>query len=837
MDVPKNPILKEFIMIELLSPVGDFECLKAAVQNGADSVYFGSDTFSARAFAHNFGPEELEKAIHYAKIRGVKTHLTLNTLIKDDEFETALDLAKTAYEAGIDAIIVQDLGLATKLIKLFPDLPIHASTQMTVHNLNGALKLQELGFKRVVLARELSMNEIDYICKNTKIEIECFAHGALCISYSGQCLFSSMLGGRSGNRGKCAGPCRLPYELLEDDKKINSDYLLSTRDLCSLDYLPSFIESGVKCLKIEGRMKSPEYVATVTRIYRKYINLALSKEPYIVSKTDRKMLMQVFNRGMSSSGHLDNEPNKNLVFKEKPNNMGLLLGKVQNYNKTKGLITVKLKEPIKIGDTISLENEKGSYTISELMEKNKNIVDTKVGQTVTIGRMKGNISCNDKIYKMSSKELSTLAKESYKKENRKIPLNCKVVIQKGKPISISITPANSIALYKNLKIQYELNELPVEAKNKPLEKETIINQISKTASTPYQFKNINIVLDNNVFLPKLSILNELRRNALAKVEDYAVQHCLRTYSNSSKIAKPSYTIKDDILSDMRNYIKTDVNLTKLQSPKISVLLNTLHLDFDYTNLTNDIDNVYIPLKYFTHKKYANLLKTLSRNFNIYIYMPTIIKGNYKNLFYANAENSVKKYEIKGFVISNICNIKLLNELFTDLDKYFKLVANYTFNVFNLPTVLTLKELNISRFTLSPELDKKTIQGLCDYNYLQKEMIVYGRIPLLNMNYCLLGETDKCYPECKARCQDGHTYYLKDRLNMKFPIMPDNTQTVTTLFNSKITSISSQDFSINYARIDILDEDISQINHIVATVKAGKRLEGKEYTNGNLNREI
>ena len=180
-------------MIELLSPVGDFECLKAAVQNGADSVYFGSDTFSARAFAHNFGEKELTKAIHYAKIRGVKTNLTLNTLIKDDELEEAIRLAKTAYLAGIDAIIVQDLGLATKLIKLFPDLPIHASTQMTVHNLNGALELQKLGFKRIVLARELSMNEIDYICKNIDIEIECFAHGALCISYSGQCLFSSML--------------------------------------------------------------------------------------------------------------------------------------------------------------------------------------------------------------------------------------------------------------------------------------------------------------------------------------------------------------------------------------------------------------------------------------------------------------------------------------------------------------------------------------------------------------------------------------------------------------------------------------------------------------------
>jgi len=200
--------------VELLSPAGDFECLKAAVQNGADSVYFGANLFSARAFAHNFDLEELEKAILYAKLRGVKTNLTLNTLIKDSEFDDAINLASKAYEFGIDAIIVQDLGLAKKLIKMFPDLPIHGSTQMTVHNLNGALELQELGFKRVVLSRELSANEIEYITKNSDIEIECFAHGALCISYSGQCLFSSMLGGRSGNRGKCAGPCRLPYELL-----------------------------------------------------------------------------------------------------------------------------------------------------------------------------------------------------------------------------------------------------------------------------------------------------------------------------------------------------------------------------------------------------------------------------------------------------------------------------------------------------------------------------------------------------------------------------------------------------------------------------------------------
>lgn len=241
-------------MLDLLSPVGDFDCLKAAVQNGADSVYFGADLFSARAFAHNFNLDELKNAIEYAKLRGVKTNLTLNTLLKDDEFDKAINLAIKAYEFGIDAIIVQDLGLAMKLISLIPDLPIHASTQMTIHNLNGALELQELGFKRVVLSRELSIDEINYICKNTKLETECFIHGALCISYSGQCLFSSLIGGRSGNRGKCAGPCRLPYELLENDKKIDSGYLLNTRDLCGLEMIPSLLSA--RCNLFKNRRKN-----------------------------------------------------------------------------------------------------------------------------------------------------------------------------------------------------------------------------------------------------------------------------------------------------------------------------------------------------------------------------------------------------------------------------------------------------------------------------------------------------------------------------------------------------------------------------------------------------
>ena len=813
-------------MVELLSPVGDFECLKAAVQNGANSVYFGAETFSARAFASNFNITDLQKVIQYAKIRGVKTHLTLNTLIKNNEFEEAFNLAKKAYEFGIDAIIVQDLGLAMQLIKAFPDLPIHASTQMTVHNLNGALELQDLGFKRVVLSRELSANDIDYICKNTDVEIETFIHGALCISYSGQCLFSSMLGGRSGNRGKCAGPCRLPFELLENTKKLDSGYLLSTRDLCGLEFIPKLINAGVKCFKIEGRMKNPEYVATVTRIYRKYIDLAYSNEEYVIDENDKKELLQVFNRGMSSSGHLSNDVNRNLVFKEKPSNMGLFLGKVQKFNSQKGYITVKLNEPINVGDTISLEYEDGSYTISELMNMNEqNIKEGKIGETVIIGRMKGNIRLSNNIYKMSSKVLSINAKNSYSKEYKKVPLTCNISLKNNEPIHVTVTSSCNLELYKDLYIDYTYDFIPLQATNRPLTVDTVKTQFEKTSSTPYCFKKLNIDLDENLFIPKLSMLNEIRRNVLDLVTDYAIRNIKRTIDVNSS----TYPIIDSELENSKNTSKKGV--------QISVLLNLLHENYDYSKLEN-IDNIYIPLKYFSNKNYSNILQILAQKSNLYIYMPTIVKSNYKNLFFANIENTLSNYNIKGFVVSNICNFKLLKSLSNDISSKFNLITNYTFNVYNKYTVSELKKLGAIRYTISPELDRQTIHDLCESNCLDNELMVYGKVPLLNMNYCLLGETDKCYPTCSQRCTNTNsTYYLKDRLKMNFRILPDNIQTVTTIFNSKTTSISWKDFNIDIARIDILDEDIETINNIVLKTINGEKFEGKDYTNGNLNREI
>lgn len=797
--------------IELLSPAGDFECLKAAVQNGADCIYLGANIFNARASAKNFDNEQLKKAIEYCKIRGTKTNLTLNTLIKNSEFEEAFNLAKTAYEYGIDAIIVQDLGLAKTLIETFPDLPIHGSTQMSVHNLQGALELQELGFKRVVLARELSIEEIEYIATNTKIEIECFIHGALCISYSGQCLFSSMLGGRSGNRGTCAQSCRLPYELIENNTSIDQGYLLSPRDLCSLEYLPRLISCGVKSFKIEGRMKTPEYVATVTRIYRKYLNLYQSGQTYKIDENDKKELMLAFNRGNFSNGHLSPKPNKNLIFPEKSNNMGLFLGHIAKYNPNKGLITINLNEPLEIGDTISIENETGTYTISELIKNNQNIKSAVTDDFVKIGRMKGKIKVGDKVFKMSSKKLQNYNQSTFENniQIKKIPLNCEIKIIKNSPISIHVSSACDLEIYRKLDIYCEIDSIPTDSINHPLEKEKIISQISKTTNTPYYFKNIKIKLDKNAFLPNIKSLNELRRTALELVETFAKSQIKNT-SN-------------------KNLNTIDISNTN-NKKTISLLLNNLNKNQNYKML-HDIDNIYLPLKYFVNKEYEKTIADLGNHFNLYIYLPTIIKANYINLLSSEIETTINKYNIKGFILSNISNFKFLKNF---NPKKFDFVANYTFNVFNKYTINELSKLGITRYTLSPELNKEIIEELTKIS--NQEIICYGRTPLMNMNYCPLGKSNHCYPGCTMKCKTEHNYYLKDRLNFKFPIIPDNIQTVSTLYNSKITSISTNEFKHQPSlRIDILEESLEEIKHIINTIKSGNKLEGTNYTSANINK--
>lgn len=779
--------------VELLSPAGDMEALKAAVQNGADAVYLGASNFNARINGKNFNDEELVKAIEYAKLRNVKVHLTLNILVKNNEFNEAIQLVEKVYKAGIDAIIVQDIGLAKYIIEKFPNVEVHASTQMTVYNLEGVKKLESLGFSRVVLARELSVNEIKQICEKSKIEVESFVHGALCISYSGQCLMSSMIGGRSGNRGKCAGTCRLPYELInkENNQIKEKGYLLSSKDVCSLDILPDLINSGVTSLKIEGRMKSPEYVGVVTSIYRKYIDLAQSDKEYAVDKSDREKLMQIFNRGGFSTGYLAGKLGKNMMYIKKPNHIGIYIGDVLNYNSNKGHIKIKLQKEINLGDSICI-NEFSCKT-SELIENKNNIKKAISGQTVVLGRIKGKIKTGDKVYKTVSIELLNQMKQISSKENIKRNIDCKIIVKKGETIKLELT---DIKTNKTIK---EEGEIVQKAENVGLTKQRIIEQLSKTGNTIFNLKNIEVIMDENVSIPIKSI-NEVRRNALEQLE---------------KVIKLEFQRK--IIKSENIEFNSNIRINK--NVRVSLLLNKLSI-CNPENLKG-IDRLYIPFSEFiiNEKKADEFID----KFDVYVYLPAIMKGNYEKLLKTNIDKIMNK-NVKGAVISNISQIDIIK-------KYKKkIIANYTMNVMNDKTAEQISKLGIDTITVSPEDNKANISNL--YTNMEKEGIVYGRTLLMTSEYCTIGMFKNCHGDCK-----NGRYILKDRLGFEFPIYTDTINCNNKIYNSKITSISFEHLNLDSIRIDILDEDCSQISNIIKIHKQGNRLEGNLYTNGNLNREI
>jgi len=771
--------------VELLSPVGEWDSLVAAVQNGADAVYFGANEFNARMNSKNFNREELAQAIQYAKLRNVKTNLTLNILIKDDEFNQAIELVEYAYKCGIDAIIVQDLGLARTIINNFPDLDVHCSTQMTIHNLQGVKEAERLGFKRCVLARELTIDEIKNICKNTNIEIEVFIHGALCICYSGQCLMSSMIGGRSGNRGKCAGTCRLPYELLKDGKTVDKGYLLSSKDVCTLDILPELIEAGIKSFKIEGRMKSPIYVGTVTSIYRKYIDLANSNKPYIVEAEDREKLMQIFNRGGFSTGYLKGKLGKEMMYKHKPNHIGIYAGTVVHYNANKGYVKLKTEREITLGDSISINND--SCKISELMIGNNNIKVARIGQVITVGRLNGKIKPGDKVYKTVDIELNKQIEQTIIKENRKRNISYEITLIENEPIKISIIDETTGITVKKIGNTVE------KAENQGITQQRIEEQLSKLGNTVFNANNIKINMPNKVFTA-ISNINEIRRSGIEELEERIKQTFIRKYKKQELEAISNK-------KTTRNNIQT------------SLCLNKINENLDYSKLKN-IDRVYIPLRFYVDTKLKEKIKQITSNFNTYLVMPSIYKSNYEKIDL----NYVLSNNIKGVVISNLSQINM----FKGLD----IVANYTMNIMNNYTVKELQSLGVNSYTISPEADKNTIINLT--NNISKEIIVYGRALLMTTEYCTIGT----YKNCPKMCEQG-TYKLKDRLGFEFPILTDRINCNNLIFNSKITSIKWKDLNSDSIRIDIIDENIEEINKIITTHIMGERLEGKDYTNAAL----
>lgn len=501
--------------VELLAPAGSFDAFLVALEAGADAVYISGKTFGARAFAPNFSLEEIKEAVRYAHILGKKVFVTLNTLIYDSEIEEVTNYINYLYDIKVDALIVQDLGVVNLVKSLHPDFILHASTQMSIYNETGIDNLKKLGISRAILARELTIDEVTSLTKHN-MEIEIFVHGALCYAYSGNCLMSYAIGKRSGNRGACAQPCRKKYSLYENDKVIKQDKnLLSMKDLMTIDNIDQIIKSGVTSLKIEGRMKSLEYVRSVVSIYRKKIDEYYLNKLSSFNVIDDKKIKVTFNRGFTK-GYLLNDLNINRTTVDTVNHIGIYIGKV--IKKVNKKVTINLIEDLNINDGIKFKgnNEVGAY-VNEIFLNNNLVKYAKAGSTVTL-ILNTPCNVNDEVYKTVDSILASKAMEVVKSFPLKRSISMKAFIKLNEPMRLVIYSDNIMYEYKH--------DILKELANNPIANERIITQLSKLNDTLFTSNNILVEYDKKAFFT-IKQLNELRRNAIKEFENILINNCNR----------------------------------------------------------------------------------------------------------------------------------------------------------------------------------------------------------------------------------------------------------------------------------------------------------------------
>ena len=749
--------------IELLSPAGSIESFKAACQNGADAVYMGVDKYNARAMAVNFGINEYIECIEYAHIRGIKVYLTLNTLMYDDEIKEALDIVLKLYSKGLDAVIIQDIGLGMLIHKLIPKLPLHASTQMSVYSLDQVKYLEGIGFKRVVLARELSVDEIEYICKNTNLEIEVFIHGALCVSVSGQCLLSSTIGNRSANRGRCAQPCRMKYSLYNSKGKelISNSYILSKKDIFGLEYVNKLKEIGVTSLKIEGRNKNPEYVAGVTKNYRNAINNN-------INSNTKQELMQLFNRGGISIGYFDGVKYKNSISLLSPKNTGIFLGKV--IDKKGVYVKLKLEEDIDMHDGFEIYSE--DKVISNIVTciKNDKYVNVnsnmKKGEYVWIGDVKKSVKTGSNIYKTSSDKLNKKYRLTYSNnvENIKNKVEVEINILKDKKIFAKV-------FLNNICINIDTNYIPQLANNKELDKEAVISAFSKTQDIPFifDFKKINI--DNKLFVP-VSILNELRRKIVYEI--------LKSYKININVSNEEKSV-DKLLNEevVQNNIKI----------KDSNKVNAKFL-YKYDNKVNyaKVDRLYIDI--CDYIKYREDILEKYKNVQIYIVIPNVVLSNKRKIILDNIDE-IFKDNISGVLLGSFEFFKLVLEKKKQYN--FVLVADYTLNISNIYSATFLVKEGFDVITPSYDMSITDIENMSRYVNVE---IVEDYITVMTSRYCILGsmlEDRKENKNCSMPCLKDR-FYLKDDYGYKYYIINDSIDCIVRLVK-QIRNINLDSYNI------------------------------------------
>ena len=531
--------------IELLAPAGNMECLIAAIQAGCDAVYLGGNLFGARAFSLNFSDEELVAAIEYAHLYGVKIYVTVNTLIYEDEVETFLSYVEFLHKNNVDAVIIQDLGMLDLVRKTFPNLEIHASTQMHIHNLDGVQLMEKLGVKRVVLARETSIDKIKEIKNNSNVELEIFIHGALCISYSGQCLMSSLIGGRSGNRGTCAGSCRLKYDVIDSSsRKINTGaYPLSTKDLNGISGVGQLIDIGVRSLKIEGRMKSKEYVYMVVSLYRQAIDSYYNKGKVSFDEDDLLKLKKIFNRNYTK-GFLFNTFNNDIINGYRPNHMGVDIGTVTKYEKGKAFI--KLTGNISIGSGLRVigEDHDVGIIVNDFYVNNKLVKSAKAGQIIEI-KVLGKVRANDRVVITLDKEICTEIDGKIKLNSRKVLIDGSFVAKLGEKVSLTLSDGRHF-----VKVEGAICD---GARKTATLKDEVIVKLNKLGDSVYSYKNLSVQMDANIFIP-LKEINNLRQEGIRLLNE------ARLYKIEFKRKKYEIMVSDYKQERLRSCLITENSL-------------------------------------------------------------------------------------------------------------------------------------------------------------------------------------------------------------------------------------------------------------------------------------
>ena len=766
--------------IELLAPVGSFDALKAAVQNGANAVYLGGKDFSARASANNFDREELIEAVKYAHIRDVRVFVTTNTLIKQDEIEDFVEYAKFLYDIDVDALIMQDIGVAMLIHELLPDFELHASTQMVAHSLEDVQYLESIGFKRVVLARELTVDEIKYICDNTNVDIEVFVHGALCVCYSGGCLMSSMIGNRSGNRGRCAQPCRQKYTMIDistgEEIHSNGEYLLSTKDLNTIEDVDKIIETGVLSLKIEGRMKKPEYVATVINSYRNAIDEYQATKKVNISTETMEDLYTIFNRKFTK-GLILGEVGEDVMNSNVPNNQGLYVGKVVDYNKKSKRLKIKLEGTLKKGDGINL----GGGTIGRII-KGKEIAQIGYkGETIELDFI-GEARKNQPVFKTSDTNLIDKAQKTYTqdKEFAKSLIDAEITIKLGEYPELKLIDKN------NNSVTVKGDKLVEKALKVALGEEKIETQIKKLGNTPYELEDLKINLDEGVSMP-ISLINQMRREAIELLDEARIPVKDRAYKDSKIKYSPKKYAKD-----------TNSN------SKIRVKINNIEALKSIINL--DVDMIY-------YEDVATLEQAMAmataNNKKLIYSAPRIVRNKeYKRLEKSN------EYCKENVQISALGQVKYYKENSENVS----FDVDYYLNPFNSETINHYKKEGATTVCISQELNIHEIKETTKYTDMEIETVAYGYIPMMLSEYCPMGVVARSCKKDKrcATCKESK-YVLRDFKGEEYRISQDlfcRSTIYNSIANCLINNLDElSDAGINVFRLDFTHESPELISKI------------------------